>query len=343
MTNKHSLTVSNLRRLTDEAVELTLSIPDALQANFQFKHGQFVELTATIDGQQVSRNYSICSAPYEKELKVAIKQVSNGTFSVWANQALKQGDELLVSEPQGVFTSVLDSSQRKHYVLIAAGSGITPILSILKMVLAAESLSQCVLVYANKTPETTMFHDELSQLKSRYSDRFDWLSVYSQSDAGDYQGRVDQTVVTKLLGELSSVDEFFVCGPEAMSVPLYEFMLTQGLTEEQLHIELFTEVQLDADTDSGKAKIQLKIDGEELLIDYQDNTRSILDTALEYDSDLPYGCQNGSCGSCQAKLINGTVEMEVNYALSQSEVDEGYILMCQARPTSADVEIDYDA
>ena len=319
MAQFHTLTISAVRQLTNDAVEISFEIPDELQQKFQFQHGQFIQLKTSIAGELVERSYSICTAPYERKLSVGIKRVKNGVFSNYACEQLKVGDEIEVSEPQGVFTHILNSSQKKEYLFIAAGSGITPILSIAKMTLASESLSQCTLVYANKLPESSMFREELKYMKERYSDRFQLISVYSQSDEGDFRGRLNTQVIDKLyVNGLSNVDEFFVCGPKDMSISLREAILKAGLNAENAHIELFEASTDFSDASRSDATVVMKIDGNSFEFNYDDPTRSILDLALDYDGDLPYGCQNGSCGSCQAKIVSGSAEMEVNFALSQS-------------------------
>ncbi len=347
MAQYHTLTISDIRQLTNDSVAISFAVPEELQQAFQFQHGQFVQLKASIAGELIERSYSVCSAPYERKLVVGIKRVDQGLFSNFACDEMKLGDEIQVSEPQGVFTHTLDSSQKKTYLLVAAGSGITPILSIIKMTLASESLSQCCLIYANKSPESSMFREELEQLTQRYSDRFHLVSVYSQSDEGELRGRLNLQVIEQLYEKrsrkLSRVDEFFVCGPKEMSIALHEAVLKAGISAENAHIELFEASTEFSDIGGDNAVVTMKIDGESFEFTYDDPTRSILDVALDYDGDLPYGCQNGSCGSCQAKIVSGSAEMEVNFALSQSEIDEGFVLVCQARPTSKKIEIDYDA
>lgn len=343
----HTLAVESLRTLTEDAVEITFAVPDDLKDHYVFEHGQFVNLRHTIAGQMVERAYSICSAPYEHALRVAVKRVENGVFSSFATQNLSVGDTLEVSVPGGTFTCALDSSQKRHYLLIAAGSGITPILSILKMVLASETQSECTLVYANRTPENAMFLTEIEQLKGRYQDRFTLYPVYSQSDAGVYQGRLDFAVLQQLLGEGAhkQMQHVFLCGPEAMSVAVRQALLDDGMSTDEVHIELFTPGELapvDEGDESAGAQVKLTVDGEEFEFVYEDSTRSLLDYALDIDGDLPFGCQNGSCGTCQARVVQGQVAMEINFALSDEEVDSGYVLMCQARPASAKVEISYD-
>ena len=338
----NTLEISEIRPLTYDAVAISFALNDALAQHYEFQQGQFLQLQAEIDDEIVTRSYSICSAPYERKLTVGIKRIEGGIFSNFANDKLTVGDKLNVSIPQGVFTHQLDSSQKKSYVFVAAGSGITPILSIAKMVLASETLSQCVLIYSNKTPESVMFAEDLKKLSDKYPERFRLVSFYSQSGAGDYQGRINLDRVNTIMAT-AAIDEFFVCGPKEMSVALYEGVCSQGLESDHAHIELFEEANLSADSNSTSAQVTIKIDGNSFTFDYDDSTRSILDIALDHDPDLPYGCQNGSCGSCQAKIVAGTVEMEVNYALSQSEIDDGLVLVCQSRPTSNQVEIDYDA
>lgn len=347
MTSFHSLEISDIQSLTKDAIAISFVIPDKLASDFQFQHGQFVQLQTDIDGESVMRSYSICSAPYERKLTVGIKRVEGGVFSNFANDSLRVSGQLSVSEPQGVFTHQLDSSQKKQYLLVAAGSGITPILSILKMTLASETLSQCVLVYGNKNPESAMFSDELKQLAERYVDRLELVSVFSKNGesslGSDFKGRITPTMVDQIVAG-KAIDEFFVCGPKEMSISLYDHMCAKGLSDEKAHIELFeADDILSEESQTANAKVTVKIDGDEFAFDYDDSTRSILDMALDHDPDLPYGCQNGSCGSCQAKVVSGSVEMEVNYALSQSEIEEGLVLVCQSRPTSNKVEIDYDA
>ena len=337
----NTLEISDILPLTNDAVAISFAISDDKTSFYEFQHGQFVQLQAEISGEIVTRSYSICAAPYERKLTVAIKRLENGVFSNFANDVLKVGDKLEVSAPQGVFTHLLDSSKKKSYVMAAAGSGITPILSILKMTLASETMSQCTLIYGNTKPESVMFAKDLQKLSDQYPERFRLISVYSQSNAGDFQGRIDLDLVNQIMAD-GRIDDFFVCGPKDMSVALYDGLCAQGLAKENAHIELFEEAVLSEDSNSSVATVQLSIDGDSFVFDYEDSTRSILDIALDHDPDLPYGCQNGSCGSCQAKVVSGTVEMEVNYALSQSEIDDGMVLVCQARPTSNKVEIDYD-
>jgi len=327
---------------------VTFEIPDQLTDKYSFEHGQFVNLRAVIDGETVERSYSICSAPYERKLSVAIKGIENGLFSIWANTSLSEGDELDVSLPMGNFTSELDSSTSKQYILIAAGSGITPIFSILKQTLAAETSSNVLLVYGNKSNETTMFQKELEKASLSYDNRFNIINTYSESKQSQYQGRITPELLDLILVDNQiehRIAHVFICGPEQMTLALKEHLEKKNPDNENVRIELFNSSNVLDGNDSSsnyESQISIQIDDETIDFTYTDNTQTILETALDYDPDLPYGCQNGSCGACQAKVLKGEVAMDVNYALSESEVREGYILVCQSKPVSQKLIISYD-
>ena len=357
----NDLTVKSIRQLTAGSVEISFNVPDELSESYVYEHGQFVVLRAMINDELVERAYSICRAPYERQLNVAVKCVEQGIFSSYATSKLKEGDVLSVSKPNGAFTCSLDSSKAKQYLFIAAGSGITPVIPILKTVLASEPQSQCVLFFGNKTTGDVMFLDELVALKNRYSEQLqiEWLlsqeAPTTQLSTADvllktgtiHHGRINQAVVEKCLTKerVSSLSNVFLCGPEEMALDFREYFLNQRLLPENVKIELFSSVNplSDADEESvSNVQVKLLIDGEEIEVVYEDPTESILEHALRIDPDLPYGCQNGSCGACQAKLMSGKVSMINNYALSDSEVEEGYVLLCQARPKSKNVAISYD-
>ena len=360
MSEFNALTVESIRPLTADSVEISFSVPDELVDQYSYEHGQFVLLRTTIGGELIERAYSICRAPYERKLNVAVKRVENGIFSSYATSILQEGDSIEVSKPSGVFTCSLDSSKAKNYFFAAAGSGITPVIAIIKMVLASEPQSKCVLMYGNKEAAGVMFADEIIDLKKRYQDRLQILWVFSQglfdgkkytqesfSQVGEiHYGRVTNTLIQKLLDNevLILPSMVFLCGPEPMTLSLRDYFNEQDVPFDDIKIELFSAAELlgDAAESVSNAQISLLIDGEELDVVYEDATESILEHALRIDPDLPYGCQNGSCGACQAKLIYGKASMVTNYALSESEVEEGYILLCQARPESVKVSISYD-
>lgn len=365
MSTFHSLPIQSIRSVANDAIELTFSVPLELSEQYTAVHGQFVLLRTEIDDVVVERAYSVCSAPYERKLSVAIKRVAEGVFSNHALNQLAEGDVIDVSTPRGEFTCELSSAQPHHFLLLAAGSGITPIISILKMILASEPQSHCTLFYGNKTLADAMFVDELRQLQQRYGARCQIEWVFSRESAEGlaqritqqlqpgqsgglltpHQGRIDAKMVQASVGVASynKLDACFVCGPDEMALSLREHMLEQGVAEDKIKVELFSNAALEAtDEVSSGSQVRLIIDGEELGFAYDDPTESLLEQALRLDGDLPYGCQNGSCGACQAKVISGSVDMATNYALSQSEVDEGYVLMCQARPNTQKLEISYD-
>ena len=356
----NALTVKSIDQLTVDSVEISFIVPDELAEHYTFEQGQFIVLRSLINGDLIERAYSICRAPYERQLSVAIKRVDQGVFSSFATTELKEGDVIDVSEPSGSFTCSLDSSKAKQYLFIAAGSGITPIMSILKMVLASEPESQCVLLFGNKTATDVMFMNELAALKIRHHKQLQIEWFFSQVASspqnladGDFlqagrvhDGRIDQTTLEDILGKesLLLMTTLFMCGPEEMTLSLREFVLDQGVLSDNIKIELFSSSSLLSVAAEGasKSQISLLVDGEELEVVYEDPTESILDHALRVDPDLPYGCQNGSCGACQAKLVSGKVTMVTNYALSDSEVEEGYVLLCQAHPESNKVVISYE-
>jgi len=360
MSEFNSLIVESICPLTADSVEISFTVPDELVDHYAYEHGQFVLLRTTIAGELVERAYSICRAPYERKLNVAVKRVENGIFSSHVTSVLKEGDSIEVSEPSGVFTCSLDSSKTKNYFFAAAGSGITPVISIIKMVLASEPQSKCVLMYGNKAAAGVMFADEIVDLKNRYQDRLQIEWVFSQglfdaeeftqerfSQVGEiHYGRINSNLIQSLLEKevLMPPTIVFLCGPEQMTLSLRDYFNEQGMPLDNIKVELFSATGLldDAGKSVSNAQISLLIDGEELEVVYEDATESILEHALRIDPDLPYGCQNGSCGACQAKLISGKASMVTNYALSESEVEEGYILLCQARPESAKVSISYD-
>lgn len=348
MSTFHPLSIQSIRAVAADAIELTFAVPLELSEQYTTVHGQFVLLRTDIDGVVTERAYSVCSAPYERKLSVAIKRVADGVFSNYALNQLAEGDVLEVSVPRGEFTYELNSAQPHQFLLLAAGSGITPIISILKMILASEPQSRCTLFYGNKTLAEAMFVDELQQLQQRYGDRcqIEWVfSRESVESLTPHQGRVDANILQAVLGSAgyNKMDACFVCGPEDMALGLRDHLLAQGVAEEKIKIELFSNAALEAvDEVSSGSQVRLIIDGEELEFTYDDPTESLLEQALRLDGDLPYGCQNGSCGACQAKVLSGSVDMATNYALSQSEVDDGYVLMCQARPNTQKLEISYD-
>ncbi|MEP0263355.1 ferredoxin--NADP reductase [Dokdonia sp.] len=349
MSDFHKLTIQSITRETAQAISVGFSIPSDLKDVFSYLAGQYITLKTTINGTEIRRAYSICSTPQSGELRVAIKEVENGTFSVYANKELKEGDTIEVSAPEGRF--VLDSAfakAKKTYLTFAAGSGITPIMSMIKTVLENSSESEFVLVYGNKRPEDAIFRDELLALRNQYNDRFSIEFIYSQSrEDGAHFGRIMKSTVNFVVKNKYASHNFndvYLCGPEAMIQEVTTVLKDNGTADSNIHFELFTasteEVVIEEALD-GKSHIKVLVDDEEFEFTMGQDV-IILDAALDENIDAPHSCQGGVCSSCIARVTEGAAVMEKNQILTDSEVAEGLILTCQAHPTSAKVVIDYD-
>lgn len=349
MSSFHKLSIKNIHRETDKAVSIAFNVPENLKVAFAFKAGQYVTLKTHIDRTEVRRDYSLCVSPKSSELKVAVKEVEDGTFSSYANNKLKVGDVLEVAPPKGRFIFTPNDSLTKNIALFAAGSGITPILSIVKCALEEEIHSQVILVYGNKTTEDTMFLKELLSLQHQYKDRLAIQFVFSQQDQEDALfGRIEKSTVNYVVKNKHKhveVDAFYLCGPEAMIHTVKDVLLEHGIAEERIHFELFKAAKQDEieadDMPSGKTKITVTVDDEDTTFEMSQN-QTILEAALDQDLDAPYSCQGGICSSCIARIKEGSAAMRQNNILTDSEVAEGLVLTCQAQPTSAMVVVDYD-
>jgi len=359
--NFYSLKIANIRPETESAICISFAIPEALIETFTFKPGQFLTLQSKINGENVRRCYSICSGTNEAQLSVAIKRVDKGAFSNFANDNFKVGDNIEVMPPQGDFTVALSSKQSKNYMFLAAGSGITPILSLIKSILSTEENSQVTLVYGNQKTLTMMFKEELSFIKSRYLTRFNWVNIMSQEDQGAdiLNGRIDnkkgyQLQKLKLIN-IANADEAFICGPESMISEVSRGFRIEGLTEAQVHYELFSSSSEDAQLILEKAKNRVQEYGENLtskvtvIADGRSNKfdlatvgANILDAGMANGVELPYSCKAGVCSTCKAKVVKGKVDMDINHGLEQHEIDAGYILTCQSHPITDEVVISFD-
>ena len=354
-----ALTLTDVRRETDDAVCLSFDVPADLIDRFKFKQGQYLTLRSNIDGEDVRRSYSICSGVQEAELKVAIKAVDGGRFSTHANTALKAGDTIEVMPPDGSFYTELEPNNDKHYLCIAAGSGITPVLSIIKSILAIEPHSQVTLLYGNQRVASIMFREELDRLKNRYIDRFQLIHVLSREnrDVDILNGRIDNRKGAELcrhLLDLEAVDEFFLCGPEAMISEVSRGLRGVGIDEAKIHYELFGASAADAAAAVAKhherarkfggtlCAVTVKADGRETTLELSPDGENVLDAALDAGLDLPFACKGGACATCKAKLVAGEVEMDVRHALDDQEFEAGFVLTCQAHPVSSAVVIDFD-
>lgn len=357
MIHFHPLVIKDVRQETDDCVSLAFDIPEELKHTFRFMQGQSLTMRTTLQGEEVRRTYSLCSSPLDNEWRVAIKKVDGGVFSSYANTQLRKGDVLEVMPPVGKFNTPLNPQQQKHYVAIAAGSGITPILSIINTTLRTEPGSSFTLFYANRTRSSIIFKEELEALKNKYMHRFVLHHILSreQPDAPIYYGRITpeklEQLFTRLI-DLKKADEFFVCGPEQLIFCVRDFLEQKGIDKHRIHFELFTipgekssvaQPSRRVQEDTGpKSRISVKLDG--LLFDFElgHQGQSILDAALAQGADLPYACKGGVCCTCRAKLVEGEVEMEVNYGLEEDEIQQGFILTCQSHPKTPTVIVDFD-
>ena len=350
----HRLTINDLRRETSDAVSMTFAIPQELAGDYAFAPGQYLTLRTTMDGEEVRRSYSICSGPDDGELRIAVKKVDGGAFSTWAADELKAGDTLDVMTPTGRFGVTHAPDVARTHVGFAAGSGITPILSIVKGVLAREPNSRFFLFYGNRTAESMLFREALEELKDRFLQRLSVFHVISgeEQDIPILHGRLDGEKVRVLLRAMvpaDSIDHVFICGPAAMSEAIETACQSLGIAGERIHVERFVSEfggkprpkAVIAPGAPPKAVASLIVDGKRREVPVADG-ESILDAALRAGMDLPFACKGGMCSTCRAKLVDGEAAMEVNYSLEPWETNAGFILTCQARPISAKVVVDYD-
>ncbi len=352
----HPLRVKKIKQETQHCVSVTFEVPESLQETFRYHQGQYLTVRTQINGQEVRRNYSLCSSPLDNEWKVAIKQVDGGLFSTWANTELREGMTLDVMPPIGKFFTPLDPANRKHYLAIAAGSGITPILSIISTTLRTEPQSHFTLVYGNRNKGSIIFKEDLEALKDKYIDRFRLIHILSRerTDADILHGRIDaakcEVLATQLM-DVSRMDACFLCGPEQMILDARQTLQQAGLSADRIHAELFTSSASHKPihrNDAGEshrqpmAEVIIKIDGIESSFPLEYMGNSILDGALLQGADLPYACKGGVCCTCKAKLLEGQVDMDVVYGLEPEEIAAGYILTCQSHPRTPVVKVDYD-
>lgn len=348
----HSLKIAELRRETADAVSLRFEVPAALAEDYRFVQGQHLTLKARVGDEELRRSYSICAGVNDGELRVAIKKVAGGRFSTWANGGIQVGDVLEVMTPEGRFHTPLDPAQARHYVAFAAGSGITPILSLIKTTLAAEPQSRFTLVYGNRRQASVMFAEALEDLKNRYLARFTLYNLFSreEQEVPLFNGRLDAAKVAAFMDTLlpaDTIDEAFICGPGAMIDEVEAALLGAGLSAEHIHLERFgvpdaaPAHHVEAG-DAPQATIVVVADGLRREMEFHASDPSILDVALRAGMDLPYSCKGGVCCTCRAKVVEGKVRMDKNYTLEQPDVDAGYVLTCQAHPLTERVVISFD-
>jgi ring-1,2-phenylacetyl-CoA epoxidase subunit PaaE len=354
----HTLTINKVTRETRDAVSVSFDVPADLRDAYKFTQGQHLTLKEILDGEEYRRSYSICSAVGDGDLRVAIKQIEGGVFSSHANQNFASGQTVEVMEPQGRFFSELDPKNSKNYLAIAVGSGITPIISIVKTILKTEPNSQVTLIYGNRTVSSILFLEDLEGLKNTYAERLTLMHLLSREhqDTELFNGRITGEKCRELfaspLVDVGSIDDAFLCGPEQMIMEVKDVLAESGLPTDHIHFELFiTDAAIKASVapkkqvkgEGPKRQVRVVLDGRQTDIDVREDGRSILDVALSQGMDLPYACKGGVCSTCRAKVIRGEVQMDLNYALEDGEVAEGYVLTCQSHPLTDDVIVDYDA
>ncbi|HEY7760068.1 MAG TPA: 1,2-phenylacetyl-CoA epoxidase subunit PaaE [Burkholderiales bacterium] len=348
----HSLRIAEVRRECADAVSLRFDVPPRLAADYTFVQGQHITLRTQLAGRELRRSYSICAAADDGELRVAIRKVSGGAFSTFANAQLKAGDSIDVLTPEGRFHTPLHPANVKHYVAFAAGAGITPVLSLIKTTLKREPRSRFTLLYGNRRVATTMFQEELEDLKDRYLERFTLYNLFSREhqEVELFNGRLDAAKVEALADTLlpvEGIDEAFLCGPDTMLDEIEGALRARGLRAEHIHLERFGVPAAGAahhvePGDAPQALITVLVDGVRREVEFHAGDPSVLDAALRAGVDLPYSCKGGMCCTCRAKVLEGRLRMDKNYSLEQRDLDAGFVLTCQAHPLTDRVVVSYD-
>lgn len=352
----HPLTVAAIEPLTDDSVAITFDVPEELRDDYAFTQGQHITVRTQLADDDVRRNYSICSPVSSGVLRIAVKRLPGGAFSEHALEQLQVGDVIDVMTPSGRFFTELDPAHEKSYVCVAAGSGITPILSIAATTLEVEPRSRLTLLYANRTHATVMFLEEVEDLKDRYPDRFQLIHLLSREpqEVELFSGRLDVPRMQRLLDSVippADVDEWFLCGPYEMVSTLRKQLIAEGVSKRAVHAEVFhvesgppvRRTPVESAGAMAGSEVTISLDGRRSTFPLATDGASVLEAALTVRADAPFACKGGVCGTCRAKLVEGTVEMDTNWALEPDEVERGYVLTCQSHPTSDKVVLDYDA
>lgn len=359
MARFHTLTVSSLHRETVDSIVIGFVIPKELLPDFTFIQGQYLTLKVNVNGEELRRSYSICSSPLDpEELRIAVKKVEGGRASTALVEKLRPGMTIEVMTPMGQFHTILHASHRKHYVCFAGGSGITPILSIIKTVLRAEPQSRLTLFYGNTDSDRIIFRNKLEELKNKHTDRLSvhHILTYGKDEDLLFNGLITvekATALAKRFVQDNADTEYFICGPEPMMVNVSESLNKLGVDKKRIHIELFTspvsdEMKKDAPKAveqgafAGVASVKVILDGREYQLQLDAKGDSILDAALTAGLDVPFACKGAVCCTCKARVVEGKVEMDMNYALTDEEVADGFVLTCQSHPRTPNVTVDYD-
>lgn len=356
MAKFHKIKVKNIYKETDDCSVITFDVPENLAEEFHFRQGQHLTLKADIEGEDTRRSYSLCSSPVDGEWQVAVKLIPGGAFSTFVNSDLKSGDTLEIMEPSGMFGVEAQPEKSKNYLFFAAGSGITPVLSMLKTHLALEPNATCKLFYANRTAKSIIFKEALEQLRNEYFGRLEiyYFLTKERRDIELLNGRFDDEkmeVLTKNFIDIPDTSEVFLCGPEEMVNYVSSYLIKAGLPKELIHFELFVTGLTEEDKKRAERLAQQNVEGVEVTIvdggkEFQftmtKDFDNILDAALAAGADLPFACKGGVCSTCKCEVLDGSVEMKINYALSDKEVSQNLVLSCQAVPTSDKVKVDFD-
>lgn len=356
MADFYNLKVAEIYKETEDTSVVTFDIPSELKDVFKFRQGQHLTLKADIKGEDVRRSYSLCSSPFENQWKVAVKQIPEGKFSTYMNKKVKVGDHIDVMSPSGTFGVNCNPDNAKNYLFFAAGSGITPVLSMIKTHLAIEPNSTCKLFYVNKTAKSIIFKEDLEQLRNKYFGRLEiyYFLTKERRDIELFNGRFDDEkmkVLTRTFIDIPDTSEVFLCGPEQMVNFVSNYLVEAGLPKELIHFELFVTGLSEEDIKRAERLGKQNVEGTEVTIvdggkEFQFTMTkeydNILDAALGAGADLPFACKGGVCSTCKCQVIEGAVEMKINYALEDKEVAQNYVLSCQAVPTTKKVVVDFD-
>ena len=346
MSTFHSLQVNDIRRETPKSVSISFEVPANLKADYQFVAGQYINIKHIHEGEEIRRSYSICSSTNTGELRIVVKEIEDGVFSKFANNQLKVGDELEIGTPEGRFTFEPDTSKERNILTIAAGSGITPVISIIQSVLENEPKSKTVLIYGNRNVEETIFYQQIKGLQEKYPNNFFPYYTFTRAqEDGAHFGRIDKPMinfVVKNKHKEVTFDAIYVCGPEDLIHKTNDILTENGVEKDNIKFELFTPIENDVEINAeGQAELTVTVDGLTKTL-HIDKKTDILSSALKEGIDAPYSCQGGICSSCMCRVVEGSVEMISNHILTDEEIEEGLILSCQSYAVSDKVVIDYD-
>ena len=352
----HSLQVSHVQAATRDAIAVTFAVPEHLESEFAYLQGQYLTLRTVLDGEELRRSYSICSAVQDKRLRVAIKRVAGGVFSKWATENLKPGMVVDVMPPQGGFHLPLEPAASRHIVAFACGSGITPVLSIVKTTLLAEPRSSVTLVYGNRSSSSVMFKEELEDLKDCYLGRFNlvWVMSRESQDIALFNGRIDYEKCSQLLThwvDPSGIDAAFICGPEDMMLGTSQALQDKGVDKARIKVELFGSAPREDAARVARApvqgnqqcEVQIVLDGTRRSFTMHKNQLNLVDAGIQAGLEMPFSCKGGVCSTCHAKVLEGEVDMDINFALEDYEVARGFILCCQSYPVTDKLVVDFDS